>query len=163
MVPSSRNCSDKTNVSGQDTRRKGGSEAATYLWTWDAEVLSPRHNNNTAPTTATRTRNRVLVKKTHTALVGGRLARAAFQLTPPLGRSIFEVSRWPSTTTPDGRDATCARQSRLYDLSPDAMRSVTLDGAILNCRASRREGAQRSTNRTREFSWFVSNGAWFRR
>lgn len=42
-------------------------------------------------------RKRVLVNSTHIARVGGRLALAAFQLTPPLGRSMmFEVAGWPS-------------------------------------------------------------------
>lgn len=49
------------------------------------------------PVTATSRRKRVLVNSTHIARVGGRFALAAFQLTPPLGRSMMiEVAGWPS-------------------------------------------------------------------
>ena len=54
----------------------------------DAEPLKLRHSNSIVPTRAKRTRNRVLVRSIHIALVGGRLDRAAFQLTPPFGSSI---------------------------------------------------------------------------
>lgn len=41
---------------------------------------------------ATPSRNLVLVTKLHTALEGGSWALAAFQLKPPLGRSIVTTS-----------------------------------------------------------------------
>lgn len=64
-----------------------------------ADELTPLHNNSTMPDKATKSKNRVLVKKTHIALVGGNCDLAAFQLTPPLGRSIAPVdglftTRW---------------------------------------------------------------------
>jgi hypothetical protein len=43
------------------------------------------------PDKATNSKNRVLVKNTHIARVGGSCDLAAFQLTPPLGRSIAPV------------------------------------------------------------------------
>lgn len=58
-------------------------------------MLTPRHNNNTAPVMATSRRKRVLVSKTHIALVGGSVALAAFQLIPPFGRSISSFSGGP--------------------------------------------------------------------
>jgi hypothetical protein len=53
-----------------------------------ADEETPLHNNNTIPAKATHSRKRVLVKKIHIARVGGNRDLAAFQLTPPLGRSI---------------------------------------------------------------------------
>jgi hypothetical protein len=53
-----------------------------------ADELTPLHNNNTIPAKAANNKNRVLVKKTHIARVGGNRDLAAFQFTPPLGRSI---------------------------------------------------------------------------
>jgi len=67
----------------------------SYLCISDADVLMPRHNNSMAPAMAMKRRNRVLAKKTHIALVGGKLALAAFQLTPPLGRSISTAPGGP--------------------------------------------------------------------
>lgn len=68
---------------------------STYLCISEADVLTPRHNNNTAPVMATSSRKRVLVRKTHIALVGGSVALAAFQLIPPFGRSISSFSGGP--------------------------------------------------------------------
>jgi hypothetical protein len=48
-----------------------------------------RHVNNTIPSSATQSRNRVLVTKTHTALEGGNPPLADFHVTPPLGRSMM--------------------------------------------------------------------------
>lgn len=48
----------------------------------------PRHSNNMVPIKATKTRKRVLVMKSHIALVGGSDDFADFQETPPLGSSI---------------------------------------------------------------------------
>ncbi len=55
----------------------------------------PRHNNKTAPATAMNSRNRVLVRNTHIALVGGSWALATFQLMPPLGRSMARARGVP--------------------------------------------------------------------
>lgn len=61
----------------------------------DADVLNPLHSKTIMPTRATLTRNRVLVRKTHIALVGGRLAFALFHVTV-LGRSIITTEPpWP--------------------------------------------------------------------
>jgi hypothetical protein len=68
---------------------------ALYLCISEADVLTPRHNNNTAPVMATSRRKRVLVSNTHSALVGGSVALAAFQLIPPFGRSISSFSGGP--------------------------------------------------------------------
>jgi hypothetical protein len=57
-----------------------------------ADEETPLHNNNTIPVKATHSKNRVLVKKIHITRVGGSRDLAAFQLTPPLGRSI--APRW---------------------------------------------------------------------
>lgn len=64
----------------------------TYLCISDPAVLMPRHNNRITPVRATPSRNLVLVTKLHTALEGGSWALAAFQLKPPLGRSIVTTS-----------------------------------------------------------------------
>ena len=49
----------------------------------------PFHINMIMPATATNNKNRVLVRKFHTALVGGNRARVDFQFSPlPFGRSI---------------------------------------------------------------------------
>jgi hypothetical protein len=53
-----------------------------------ADEETPLHNNNTIPAKATHSKNRVLVKKIQITLVGGSRDLAAFQFTPPLGRSI---------------------------------------------------------------------------
>lgn len=57
-----------------------------------ADEETPLHNNNIIPAKATHSKNRVLVKKIHITLVGGSRDLAAFQLTPPLGRSIAPLS-----------------------------------------------------------------------
>ena len=48
----------------------------------------PRQRNSMLPTRAMSRRKRFLVSSTHIALVGGRLDRAAFQLTPCLGSNM---------------------------------------------------------------------------
>jgi hypothetical protein len=58
-------------------------------------VLTPRHSNKTIPASATHSRNRVRVRKTHIALVGGSCAFADFHVTPPLGRSMATMPPWP--------------------------------------------------------------------
>jgi hypothetical protein len=65
-----------------------GHVETTDLCISPADELTPLHNNNTIPAKATNNKNRVLVKKIHIARVGGNRDLAAFQLTPPLGRSI---------------------------------------------------------------------------
>lgn len=77
----------------------GGSgwRGGTNLCISDADVLMPRHRSSTTPARATHSKNLVLVKKAHTALVGGRLFLATFQLMPPFGRSIFKQGGWPAT------------------------------------------------------------------
>jgi len=61
---------------------------SAYLCISSAVPLKPFHSNSTIPNTATNSRNRVRVMKFHIALLGGNLARADFQLTPPLGSSM---------------------------------------------------------------------------
>lgn len=65
-----------------------GHDVATNLCMSPADELTPLHNNNTIPAKATHNKNRVLVKKIHITRAGGKRDLAAFQLTPPLGRSI---------------------------------------------------------------------------
>jgi hypothetical protein len=60
----------------------------TNLFISPADELTPRHNNRVIPARATESKNRVLVRKTHIARVGGKFALAIFQLTPPFGSSI---------------------------------------------------------------------------
>jgi hypothetical protein len=66
----------------------------TDLCISDADVLIPRHVNSIMPINETVRRNRVLVKKTHIALVGGSWALADFHVMPPLGRSMMAAWRW---------------------------------------------------------------------
>jgi hypothetical protein len=49
----------------------------------------------TIPANARHSKNRVRVKNTHIALVGGRFAFADFHVTPPLGRSMTTKPPWP--------------------------------------------------------------------
>ena len=70
---------------------QNGLNTVTNLCISEADVRTPRHSNRTAPVIATTRRNLVLVMKCHIALVGGSLALVAFQLMPPLGRSIVRV------------------------------------------------------------------------
>ena len=63
-------------------------ECDTYLCISLAPLLMPRHSNSIKPAMAMDTRKRVLVKKTHIALVGGNWDLADFQVMPPLGRSM---------------------------------------------------------------------------
>jgi hypothetical protein len=58
-------------------------------------VLTPLHSNKTIPASATHSKNRVRVRKTHIALVGGSCAFADFHVTPPLGRSMATMPPWP--------------------------------------------------------------------
>jgi hypothetical protein len=58
-------------------------------------VLTPLHSNKTIPVSATHSKNRVRVRKTHIALVGGSCAFADFHVTPPLGRSMATIPPWP--------------------------------------------------------------------
>jgi hypothetical protein len=58
-------------------------------------VLTPLHSNKTIPASATHSKNRVRVRKTHIALVGGSCAFADFHVTPPLGRSMATIPPWP--------------------------------------------------------------------
>lgn len=69
----------------------------TDLCISDADVLIPRHNSSMTPATAIHSRNLVLVRNVHIALVGGRLALATFQLMPPFGRSMVKRVGWPAT------------------------------------------------------------------
>ena len=101
MAPSSRNYGRGEGVSAFQDMPDASRASWAYRCISDADVLIPRHNNSTAPTTATRRRKRVLVRKTHIARVGGKLALAAFQLTPPLGSSISSPPGGPQHTTPD--------------------------------------------------------------
>lgn len=64
----------------------------THLCISDPAVLMPRHKRRMTPVRATPSRNLVLVTKLQTALEGGSWALAAFQLKPPLGRSIVATS-----------------------------------------------------------------------
>lgn len=66
-----------------------------YLCISLADVLMPRHSNKITPTTAMVSRKRVLVKNTHTALVGGNCALADFHVMPPLGSSMMSASGGP--------------------------------------------------------------------
>jgi hypothetical protein len=62
---------------------------AAYFCIPDADLLTPRHSRITRPVTAIETKNRVRVRRTRTALHGGRPALADFQLTPPFGSNMF--------------------------------------------------------------------------
>lgn len=66
-----------------------------YFCISDAELEILRYNNMMPVTSATDSRNRVLVTNAHIARGGGSCARAAFQLYP-LGRSMVAVE----ATTP---------------------------------------------------------------
>lgn len=59
-----------------------------------ADVLTPLHSNKTIPANATHSKNRVRVRNTHIALVGGNCALADFHVTPPLGRSMATKPPW---------------------------------------------------------------------
>lgn len=67
----------------------------SHLCISDADVLTPLHSNKTIPASATHSKNRVRVRKTHIALVGGSCAFADFHVTPPLGRSMATIPPWP--------------------------------------------------------------------
>jgi len=91
MVPSSKIC--RKRVRKKVLAIVVVSSATGHVETTDlcislADEETPLHNNNTIPAKATHSKNRVLVKKIHITLVGGSRDLAAFQLTPPLGRSI---------------------------------------------------------------------------
>ena len=60
-----------------------------YSAIWLVETLIPLHNSTMRPVNAIETRNLVRVKKSSTALHGGRRALADFHVTPPLGKSIL--------------------------------------------------------------------------
>lgn len=61
----------------------------SYLCISPAVPLNPFHNKSIMPVTASDSRNLVRVMKFHIAREGGSRARAAFQLTPPFGRSML--------------------------------------------------------------------------
>lgn len=74
---------------------------------------------------AMHSRNLVRVRKLHTALVGGRLALATFQLKPPFGRSMVEEGGLGRAGTPPRVEVTTgqfeaqgARARRGRDPSP---------------------------------------------
>lgn len=110
----------------------------TNLCISDADELMPRQNSSITPATATHNRNLVLVKKAHTALDGGRLALATFQLIPPLGRSIFKQGGWPATPPEKGLAAGQRRPSSgevCRDASPCGRGgggSVVSDSAVVS-------------------------------
>jgi hypothetical protein len=60
-----------------------------YSAIWLVDTLIPLHNSTMRPVNAIETRNLVRVKKSRTALHGGRRALADFHVTPPLGKSIL--------------------------------------------------------------------------
>jgi hypothetical protein len=64
----------------------------TNLCISEAELRIPRHSNNIMPARVRRKRKRVLVNSTHIALVAGRFALVAFQLTPPFGSSMLSFA-----------------------------------------------------------------------
>lgn len=104
-APSSRNCSEVWHVSYESILDM--LEAGPLLWCTNlcisvADVLMPRHRSSMTPATATQSKNLVLVRKVHIALVGGRLALATFQLMPPFGRSMVKRVGWPATPPRDG-------------------------------------------------------------
>lgn len=67
-----------------------------YSAIWLVDTLIPLHNSTMRPVNAIETRNLVRVKKSRTALHGGRRALADFHVTPPLGKSILFLTRRPS-------------------------------------------------------------------
>jgi hypothetical protein len=75
------------------TPSRRNKEVKSNLCMSGAELLMPRHNNNTVPTSAIRASVRVLVRSFDIALVGRRLARVACQPPPLLGSSILESFR----------------------------------------------------------------------
>lgn len=81
--------------------QRWAADLVTNLCISVADVLMPRHKSSMTPATATQSKNLVLVRKAHTALVGGRLALATFQLMPPLGRSMVKRVGWPATPPRD--------------------------------------------------------------
>lgn len=72
---------------------------ASHFCISEAEELTPRQSNNMAPVKAIIRRKRVLVSRTHSALVGGSCDLAAFQLIPPFGYNILRPSRLALYTT----------------------------------------------------------------
>lgn len=62
----------------------------SYLCISDADLLTPRHMRISRPVKAMETKKRVRVNKTMTALHGGNLALADFQLTPPFGNNMMK-------------------------------------------------------------------------
>lgn len=78
--------------------------ALSYLCISDAELLIPRHSNKMMPVTATRSKKRVRVTRFQTTRVGGNCALAAFQLKPPLGRSILGDWDADNAPQPDRKD-----------------------------------------------------------
>lgn len=121
-------------------RRQTG--VVTDLCISDADVLMPRHNSSMTPATATHSRNRVLVKKAHIALVGGRLALATFQLMPPFGNSMVKRVGWPATP-PRNRLAAVQLKPRSAQVCRDASADACSfeggfrDGAVVSGAASR--------------------------
>jgi hypothetical protein len=75
------------------TPSRRNKEGKSNLCMSGAELLMPRHNNNTVPTSAIRASVRVLVRSFDIALVGRRLARVACQPPRLLGSSILESFR----------------------------------------------------------------------
>ena len=90
--PSSRSCCVKeTSVSNPLPQIPGGNgtrPGKSNRCISDAEPRMPRQRNSMLPIRAMSRRKRFLASSTHIALVGGRLDRAAFQLTPFLGSNM---------------------------------------------------------------------------
>jgi hypothetical protein len=73
MVPNSRTYEDRRSAWGIPDHHMlwGSLWGKAYFCISDAEVLTPLHNRSTKPANATLSRNRVRVRKTHIARVGG--------------------------------------------------------------------------------------------
>lgn len=63
-------------------------EGEAHFCISDADAPTPLHISRNRAAKAAQRRNRVRVKKTHIALVGGRFDRAAFHDTPPFGSNM---------------------------------------------------------------------------
>lgn len=70
-----------------------GRKGVAHFCISDADAPTPLHNNRKRLANAIHKRNRVRVKKTHIALVGGRFDRAAFHDTPPFGSNMMSLYR----------------------------------------------------------------------
>ena len=90
--PSSRSCCvEELGVSDSRRRIPGGNgmrSGKSNRCISDAEPRMPRQRNSMLPTSAMSRRKRFLASSAHIALVGGRLDRAAFQLTLCLGSNM---------------------------------------------------------------------------